>query len=52
VADGTITISADAPATDITPGAYEITLVDISEPRAIPRVRAERVSAGAGRSPC
>jgi hypothetical protein len=30
-----ITISAGAPASDITPGVYEVTLLDISEPRTI-----------------
>jgi len=30
-----ITISAGAPPTDLTPGVYEVTLVDISEPRTI-----------------
>ena len=35
MADDTITISAGAPASDLTPGVYEVTLVDISEPRTI-----------------
>ena len=30
-----ITISAGAPPTDLTPGVYEVTLTDISEPRTI-----------------
>jgi hypothetical protein len=33
--DDIITISAGAPPTDLTPGAYEVTLTDISEPRTI-----------------
>ena len=33
--DDIITISAGAPATDLTPGVYEVTLLDISEPRTI-----------------
>jgi len=33
--DDTITISAGAPASDLTPGVYEVTLTDISEPRTI-----------------
>ena len=33
--DDIITISAGAPASDLTPGVYEVTLVDISEPRTI-----------------
>ncbi len=33
--DDTITISAGAPASDLTPGVYEVALVDISEPRTI-----------------
>ena len=33
--DDIITISAGAPASDLTPGVYEVTLTDISEPRAI-----------------
>jgi hypothetical protein len=33
--DDIITISAGAPASDITPGVYEVTLTDISEPRTI-----------------
>ena len=35
MADDTITISAGAPASDLTPGVYEVTLLDISEPRTI-----------------
>ena len=35
MADDTITISAGAPASDLTPGVYEVTLTDISEPRTI-----------------
>jgi hypothetical protein len=35
VTDDTITISAGAPASDLTPGVYEVTLTDISEPRTI-----------------
>ena len=33
--DDIITISAGAPASDLTPGVYEVTLLDISEPRTI-----------------
>ncbi len=33
--DDIITISAGAPPTDLTPGVYEVTLTDISEPRTI-----------------
>jgi len=33
--DDIITISAGAPASDLTPGVYEVTLVDISDPRTI-----------------
>ena len=33
--DDIITISAGAPASDLTPGVYEVTLTDISEPRTI-----------------
>ena len=33
--DDVITISAGAPPTDLTPGVYEVTLTDISEPRTI-----------------
>ena len=33
--DDIITISAGAPPSDLTPGVYEVTLVDISEPRTI-----------------
>ena len=33
--DDIITISAGAPASDLTPGVYEVTLADISEPRTI-----------------
>ena len=33
--DDIITISAGAPASDLTPGVYKVTLTDISEPRTI-----------------
>src|SRR5512139_1838042 len=33
--DDIITISAGAPASDLTPGVYQVTLVEISEPRTI-----------------
>ena len=33
--DDIITISAGAPPSDLTPGVYEVTLTDISEPRTI-----------------
>jgi hypothetical protein len=33
--DTSITITAGAPATDLTPGVYQVTLVEISEPRTI-----------------
>ena len=33
--DEIITISAGAPASELTPGVYEVTLVEISEPRTI-----------------
>lgn len=35
MSDDIITISAGAPASDLTPGVYEVTLTDISEPRTI-----------------
>ena len=53
--DDIITISAGAPPTDLTPGVYEVTLTDISEPRTIypqtGRTRARRSSSATGRSP-
>ena len=33
--DDIITISAGAPPSDLTPGVYEVTLTEISEPRTI-----------------
>ena len=45
--DDIITISAGAPPTDLTPGVYEVTLIDISEPRTIyPQTGVERRQGG------